>query len=306
MSTLAGPVSQGSRVAILIVLALAGRAGSVAAAEAPKAPPGKLGEELFRFGKEGIGPSQMTRVEYVAVDPGGFVYLGDWELGRVQRFSPQGKLEAVAYVKSDRVNSLAYERSGVLFVVTLHHLFRYDAKTLKLLGEVEPPGGGDYLAIASRPGGGLIAVLESRNISDDIAFLDKEGKIERVLHGSVEKAAGYTVQRPFVTVDGKGFFYVADNGNHAIFRFDPEGRYISRFGYSGHPAGDSNTDFAGITVDGRGQLWVSGWSTLNVVTVDGRPRQSYEMSSYGLAVNDKDELFVTDRTQVRQYAAGKP
>jgi len=184
-------------------------------------------------------------------------------------------------------------------------MFRYDAKTLTLLGEVERPGGGEYLAVAARPDGGVIAVLESRDISDDIAFIDKDGKIGRVLHGAIDKVAEYTVQDPFVAVDGRGYIYVADGGNHAIFRFDPEGRYINRFGYEGHPPGDSQTEFEGLAVDGQGQLWVSGWSTLNVVTVDGRPRQSWRMSAYGLAVDDKDELYVTDRTQVRRYAAVK-
>jgi len=279
--------------------------GICVAQETPKTPPERLGEVLSRFGKEGIGPSQMTRVESVAVDREGFIYVGDFDLGRVQRFSPEGKVEALAYVDSDRVDSLALERSGVLFVVTLYHMFRYDAKTLTLLGEVERPGGGEYLAVAARPDGGVIAVLESRDISDDIAFIDKDGKIGRVLHGAIDKVAEYTVQDPFVAVDGRGYIYVADGGNHAIFRFDPEGRYINRFGYEGHPPGDSQTEFEGLAVDGQGQLWVSGWSTLNVVTVDGRPRQSWRMSAYGLAVDDKDELYVTDRTQVRRYAAVK-
>jgi hypothetical protein len=62
-------------------------------------------------------------------------------------------------------------------------------------------------------------------------------------------------------VDGKGFFYVADNGNHAILKFDPEGRYISRFGYEGHPAGKIDTDFSGIAVDGLGQLWATIYLT---------------------------------------------
>jgi tripartite motif-containing protein 71 len=279
--------------------------GICVAQEAPKTPPGRLGEELSRFGKEGIGPTQMMRVEPIAVDRDGFVYVGDFELGRAQRFSPDGKLESMVYVNSDRVDSLAVERSGVLFVVALNHLFRYDAKTLTLLGEVERPGGGEYLAVGARPDGGVIAVLESRNISDDIAFIDKDGKIGRVLHGAIDKVAEYTVRDPFVAVDGRGYFYVADEGNHAIFRFDSEGRYINRFGYEGHPPGDSNTDFRGIAVDGQGQLWVSGWSSLNLLTLDGRSRQSYEMSGYGLAVNDKDELYVADWTQVRRYAAAK-
>ena len=302
-----GWASKRSRTAAVIVLALACGpcAQGFAAEETAKTPPGRLGEEVLRFGKEGIGPSQMTRVESVALDGDGFIYVGDWELARVQRFSPEGKLEGLVYVKSDRIDRLAYERSGVLFVVALYHMFRYDAKTLTLLGEVERPGNGDYLAVAPRPDGGVIAVLETRSISDDIAFLDKEGKIERVLHGAIDKVAEYTVRDPFVTVDAQGYFYVADNSNHAIFKFTPEGRYINRFGYEGHPPGDSETDFQGIAVDGQGQLWVSGWSTLNLVTVDGRSRQKYEMSAYGLAVSDQGELYVTDRTMVRRYAAAK-
>jgi hypothetical protein len=308
MSKLVGWASKGPRAAAITIVALACCALSargLAAEEAPKTPPGRLGEEVFRFGKEGIGPSQMTRVESVAVDPEGFIYVADWELGRVQRFSPEGKLEGLVYSDFERIDSLAYERSGVLFVVGRYRMFRYDAKTLKPLGEVERPGGGRYLTVAPRPDGGVIAVLEAPSISDDIAFLDKEGKLDRILHGAIDKVAEYTVRDPHVAVDVQGFFYVADNGNRAIFKFTPEGQYINRFGYEGHPPGDSETDFQGIAVDGQGHLWVSGWSTLNLVAVDGRPRQQYEMSAYGLTISDQGELYVTDRTEIRRYAAAK-
>jgi len=308
MSKLVGWASKRSRTAAVIVLVLACRAlcaGGLAAEETAKTPPGRLGEEVLRFGKEGIGPSQMTRVESVAVDPEGFIYAADWELGRVQRFSPAGKLAGLVYVEPERIDAVAYERSGVLFVVGRYQMFRYDAKTLKLLGQVEAPGGGEFLTVAARPTGGVVAVLEAPGISDDIAFLDKEGKLERILHGAIDKVAEYTVRDPHVAVDAQGFFYVADNGNYAIFKFTPEGRYINRFGYEGHPPGDSETDLQGIALDGRGNLWVSGWRDLYLVTVDGRPRQRYEMSAYGLAVSDKGELYVTDRTMVRRYAAAK-
>src|SRR5262245_17199134 len=105
-------LSEGARILRVAVLALA-FCGLGAAQEAPKTPLGMLGEEVFRFGKEGMGPTQMTRVESVAVDREGYVYAGDWELGRVQRFSPDGKLAAVVYVTPERVDALAYERSGV-------------------------------------------------------------------------------------------------------------------------------------------------------------------------------------------------
>jgi hypothetical protein len=308
MRKLRSCASRFQRAAAITALALSCGpcAQGFAAEEAPKSPPGRIGEEIFRFGKEGMGPSQMTRVESVAVAPDGFIYVGDWELARVQRFSPEGKLERLVYVEPDRIDSIAYERSGVLFVVGLYQMFRYDAKTLKLLGEVERPGNGNYLAVAPRPGGGVIAVLESRSISDVIAFLDREGKVERLFPDAIEKVAEYTVQSPYLTMDGRGFFYVADNGNHAIFKFDPEGRYISRFGYSGHPPGDSQTDFKGIAVDGQGQLWVIGWSTLNLLAPDGRARQAYEMSASGVAVSDRGELYVADWTQVHRYAEKKP
>jgi NHL repeat-containing protein len=309
MRKLVGCASKGPRAAAVVALTLAWCALGVrgfAAEEASKPPPGRIGEEISRFGKEGIGPTQMTRVESVAVDPEGFIYVADWELGRVQRFSPEGKLERLVYVEPERIDAIAYERNGgVLFVVGRYRMFRYDAKALKPLGEVDRAGNGDYLTVAPRPGGGVIAVLEAPNHSDDIALLDKEGKVERIFHGAIDKVAEYMVRSPFVTMDDQGFFYVADEGNHAIFKFSPEGRYINRFGYAGHPPGDSETDFQGLAVDRQGQLWVSGWSTLNLVTPDGRPRQVYEMSAYGLAVNDKDELYVADWKQVRRYAAAK-
>lgn len=284
-------------------LALAGCTFWTGGLAAQKAPPARPGPELLRFGKAGIGPSQLKRAEEIAVDSKGFIYTADWELGRIQRFSPDGKLHSLVYVEPNRLGSLALERSGVLFIIAGTQLFRYDTGTLQPLGEVPSPNGADYLAVASRPGGGVIALLQSRGV-DDVAFIDAGGKIERVLRDVVSKVAEYMVQDPALAVDSKGFFFVGDNGNDVIFKFAPDGRFINHFSSDGKSAGQFDTNIESLAIDRHDRLWVADWTGINLFALDGRFLQRFDISAEGIAV-EQDELYAVDDTQVVKYAIGQ-
>ncbi len=72
---------------LCVWIALAGASWTCGLA-AQKAPPPRPGQELLRFGKEGIGPSQMKRAEEIAVDSEGFIYTADWSWGAFSGSAP--------------------------------------------------------------------------------------------------------------------------------------------------------------------------------------------------------------------------
>ena len=59
-----------------------------------------------------------------------------------------------------------------------------------------------------------------------------------------------------MTLDRKGFPYVADRNNHRIQKFTPEGRFVDMFGTKGSKPGQLNCP-SGITVDDNDLLYVN-------------------------------------------------
>ena len=287
----------------LLALATAVCPRGLAAENPPKPPPPVLGQELFRFGTKGIGPSQMKYVQSVAVDPEGFIYTADWDLDRVQRFSPTGQLDSLVYIGN--LGPIACDHTGFLWVAAGGELVRYDPSTWAVVGSLANLGDGSIVGLAPRAKGGVVALLDNR-LTDAIAIIDQDSRVARVINDPLMILNGHSLSDPFLAVGLEGDIYVADNNTRAIYRFGPDGRFISRFSSSGKGPGQFATGFKGMAVDRHGRLWVSDWDGINVFAPDGRFLQRFsDVDGEGLAASG-DELYATDDDQVIKYAAGPP
>ena len=271
----------------------------------PKPPPPVLGQELFRFGTKGIGPSQMTDLDYAAVDPQGFVYVSDYALGRVQRFSREGKLDSLFYLPQGACpRSLAFDRGGFLCIVLDGRLLRYDPSSWTLAGEVKPPSG-SFFRVAPRPAGGVVVLSDGE--TDDILFIRSDGTIERTLQDPLKGRSNFLIGSPHVAVDRQDHVYIADNDHNVtgIFRLDPQGRFLNRFSSKGEGPGQIHTQVDGMAIDSLGHLWVGDWGGTNVFTADGRFLHRFDkVDGNSYAINDQDELYAVDNTAVFRYAVG--
>lgn len=292
-----------SAAAGLLLAVLAGAPG-LAAPNPPKPPPAVLGQELFRFGTKGIGPSQMTDLDFIAVDPQGFLYVSDYALGRVQRFSRDGKLDSLFYLEPGaHPRSLAFDRGGILYIVLDGRLRRYDPTSWTLVGEVEPPPRCAFFRVAARPGGGVMAL--SAGETEDVVFLRGDGTIERTLRDPLKGRSDFSTATPLLAVDSQDHLYVADNHVTAIFRFDSQGRFMNRFSSKGEGPGQIQTQVDGMAIDSLGQVWVGDWRGTNVFAPDGRfLRRFDDVDGDAYVVSDQDELYAVENTAVIRYAAG--
>ncbi|MES1243637.1 MAG: hypothetical protein ABUT39_18665 [Acidobacteriota bacterium] len=253
------------------------------------------GQELFRFGREGIGPAQMSDVERIAVEPQGSIYVADTDLDRIQRFDRNGTLQSLAYFDG-RIESLAFDR-GSLYVVVGEKLFRYDPETWKLLGEVQRPGRYKFLSVAPRKGGGVLAIGEGGRT--EITFID-EGKVVQAFDEPALRYLG--TDPPSLLDDGKGFFYVAENYNNSIHKIANDGRYISHFGSDGDEPGQFHDDIVGLAIDSQDRIWASDSNGFNLFATDGRFLGGYdEMPAEGIAA-DGDEIHAAAGESVVRYA----
>lgn len=277
-------------------------ASSIGADQAP-APPVKAGQELALFGASGFGPSQMISVEQVAVDPKGFIFALDTRLQRLQRFSPEGRLESVVYTEED-LEFLAFDRDGSLYAATDELLLRYDPVTLALLGEVELPEQHEICALASRRSGGIL-ILRERKSAAEILVLE-DGKVTRSLTQPALHYISDIIASPSLVEDRRGHFYLAES-DEAIHELDVDGRYIRHFSSSGSEPGQFNFRIKGLALDSLDQLWAADATGFNVFALDGRfLRRFPDRGSAGVAINDRDELYAAQGSRIVLYAAGRP
>ena len=190
----------------------------------------------------------------------------------------------------------------MLYVLTERRLLRYDPEDLDPAGRDRTPGGLRVLGRRFRAGrrGDRLA----GELHDDILLIGRNGEIARTFHDAVYAVSDDSLQEPFVAVDRAGFIYVGDEGTHRIYKFDPQGRFISRFGFSADPADPSHENIHGLAIDSQGHLWVAGWSSVNVFASDGRFLEHFsDRHAHDLVIDDHDALYAAEWTRVAKYAA---
>jgi hypothetical protein len=111
-----------------------------------------------------------------------------------------------------------------------------------------------------------------------------------------------------IAVDGTGNFFLLDGRNYAVFKLSPDGKLLTRFGGRGSGSSDKmpKAMFSGspqnMAIDSQGRLYVSQVSRISVFDSNGNFLNDFTATqAFGMAFNDKDELFVAARPFVVKY-----
>jgi tripartite motif-containing protein 71 len=221
------------------------------------------GKFITKWGSEGTGDGQFTRIEDIAVDPSsGDVYVAELGNGRISKFTADGKFitkwsstannntannndpatsaAAVTITTSTTTNNtlimpwgVVVDSSGNVLVDdkgrNMAFKFTNDGKYLQTLVQTGPADGQ-----LQHPHG--IALDSSGNfyIADQVhANVQKfspDGKLLQKF-ASGGKGKGPVLNIPHgVAVDSSGNIFVADSGNHYVKKFAPDGTFIKSWG----------------------------------------------------------------------------
>ena len=250
------------------------------------------------FGSEGIGPGNFSDARSIAVDADGHVYVGEYSGGRIQVFDPSGKfLTQWTVDRKMPLRGMAADRRGTLYVVQSGTIRRYEGTTGKDSGAV---AAGGYDDVATTADGGLVAF--SFQARDDITRLDPSGRVTKTIHAAISGQTDKSELNARVACDGAGNVYALGTFNNAVFKFSPEGKFLTQFGGDGDQPGQFRAPSA-IAVDNQGRVFVSDFKGVQVFDAQGRYLGLIKVkgAASGLVFNDKGELFVVARTQVYKF-----
>ena len=261
-------------------------------------------EPALTFGSEGIGPGNFKDARSIAVDAQGRIYVGEYTGGRVQVFDPSGKFLTQWSVDPKMpLRGMAADRGGAVYVVQSGNITRYEGATGKALGSVGA-GGGRFDDVAVAADGGLVAFAQDPR--DNIVRIDRTGQASKVIRRAVSGQTDRSELEIRVAVDGTGNVYGLGAFNDAVFKFSPDGRFLTQFGSDGDEPGQFRAPGA-IAVDNQGRVYVADFKGVQIFDPAGRYLDTIKVkgAASGMAFNDKGELFVVARTQVYKFNVGR-
>lgn len=245
--------------------------------------------EVLRFGSEGTGAGRFEDARSVAVDGTGRIYVAEYSGGRVQVFDSAGTF-LTQWVADPRMPllDLAADRGGTVYVVQRGTIHRYEGATGRALEPLPAPRQLRFEDVALALDGSLWAVADN-----DVVHLSRDGEVLQTI--DVKEAVDEDADPARIAVSGAGDVYVLDHWKADVYHLNRDGRFVDRFGGGGFPAAED------VVVDGAGRVFVSdiGDASVQVFSAAGQPLGKIEGISvvFGMAINDRDELFVTARNQ---------
>jgi streptogramin lyase len=275
----------------------------------PGSPSGRGNEKgggfatvALKFGSEGIGPGMMTDARSIGVDGTGRIYVGEYTGGRIQVFDPAGKFISQWMVDPKTpLRGLAADRKGTVYIAQGGNIMRYEGETGKSLGQLPYNEGWGFEDVHATPDGGLVCAWYKNR--DDIVRFNSEGQAVRTIRAAISSASGDSELDTRVAVDGLGNIYALGTFNNAVFKFGPDGKFLTRFGSHGQQPGQISAGDA-IAVDGKGRVFVSDSKGVQVFDSDGRYLTVFKPDGVasGMIFNDKNELLIVARNKVIKFA----
>jgi len=267
-------------------------------------PPTRPAEPAPFFGSEGIGPGHFKDARSIALDAEGRIYVGEYSGGRIQVFDSSGKFltQWTADAKMP-LRGLAADRRGTVYVVQRGTIMRYEGMTGRQLGATGA-GGGRYDDVVATPDGGLVAF--SYQARDDVVRIDPSGQVTKTIRAAVSGQTDRSELSIRVAADGEGNIYALGEFNDAVFKFSPDGRFLTRFGGDGDEPGLFRAPGA-IACDNQGRVYVADFKGVQIFDPNGRYIGLIKVkgAASGLAFNDRNELFVVARTAVYKFPVDK-
>jgi sugar lactone lactonase YvrE len=268
-----------------------------------KPMPDGFARVIMKFGSEGIGPGMFTDARHISVDGAGRIYVGEYQGSRIQVFDPEGKF-LTQWSIGDRksiLRGLAADRKGTVYAAEGGKIHRYEGNSGTQLADLPYADGWGFDDVTTAADGSVVAAWYRNR--DDIVRFAPNGQVSNTIRAAISGASGDSELDTRVAVDGLGNIYALGTFNSAVFKFTPQGKFVTQFGGAGDQPGQFRAADS-IAVDGKGRVFVGDVKGIQVFDSNGRYLQAFKVEGVpsGIVFNDNNELFVVARTKVIKYA----
>src|SRR5262249_1406749 len=156
--------------------------------------------------------------------------------------------------------------------------------------------GNGFDDVFTTPDGGLVCAWYSGR--DDIVRFDADGKVVQTIRAAISTPGERSELNTRIAVDGRAYIYALATFTNSVFKFSPDGKFLNRFGSSGHQPGQLSGVNA-IAVDGKSRVFVSDIKGVQVFDSDGRYLNVFKPDGVasGMTFNDKNELLIVARSK---------
>jgi hypothetical protein len=253
------------------------------------------------FGSEGTGPGFFSDSRYVAAAADGTIYVGDFQIGRIQRFDADGNyLSQWAMPTDTPLQGMTVGRDGVVYAIQSGRIYRYDEATGEALGEIpyETFGFDDVVVDVN----GRVLGAGWLSFEDKVVRFDGNDEVALTINEVISGQTGRNELNLKLAVDGLGNIYVAGSFNNLVGKYSPDGRFLNRFGGPGDEPGQFRAMTA-IAVDGQGRVYVSDIKGVQVFDENGRYLDTLSTIRpvYSMAFTAQNELLVSNGRQITKY-----
>ena len=294
-------------------------------AQAPVAPAlptfTPMAELLLKFGEEGSAQGQFDDPRFIAVDPQGNLFVGDYSGGRVQKFDPQGNfLLQINLLAPDSGNEIYTRGIGVdgqgrLYAARNGDILVYDSLDGSLLYTI-PSGWPDIYYDSMLIANNFLYSTNGMAGTDDILKLSPQGEIlfhqQDVIESIDHDDPALNMQ---MAVDSQGQIYILSSFGPHVYVYDAQGEYLYRFGEEGNGRGKVDLSSNLIAIDPRGRLYVA--STYHIDPFDTQGNYlDYSIDVYddsdngvpmGMTFDTQGFLYITcNNGRILKYQINSP
>jgi DNA-directed RNA polymerase subunit RPC12/RpoP len=220
--------------------------------------PTNFADLALTFGTKGAAPGQLHDPAGLAVDGAGNVYVLDRNPGAVSRFDAQGHFVLSWDIGPKYPDGIAADRDGNVYVVEDGIIAKYAGATGARLTSLLPGGafGFDrFRNMAGLPDGSLLASLSPS--FTDLVHIDAQGQVaahwKDVLTGHTDD----TDVDLDLAGDPAGNVYVLGTGSVAVFKFGPDGKFVTQIGSKGEGRTQLAWPVYALAVDSHSRVYVS-------------------------------------------------
>jgi predicted RNA-binding Zn-ribbon protein involved in translation (DUF1610 family) len=280
--------------------------------------PGVAGyaSETMAFGGDGTGPGLFQNPHNIALDGSGNIYVSDYDTGRIQRFDANGKFLNTWTLdgKKPIIASMVADRSGNVYIVRdfafpTAAIQKFRGASGELVGTFTGDKQDDFESLSVLADGNLLA-FSHRVGSDDLVKLSPDGKVlSRVSKVISSQVDGSSMLSVALGVDGLGNTFVLSPYDFVVFKFSASGKFLNRFGRQGDNRGDFRSIPDGIAVDAKSRVYVLDFGKVLIFDADGRYVDQFATpgsTTYDIAFNDKNELFLLSGSKVHKMKLKNP